>query len=178
MSSSWGNRRIAVAQRFPTQKIVRTFVRKFLRKENTNKLKWSRYFFISLEIKEDRRNKASKICSNFCHKKHPKTTEMNLKHQKTKRIENIQKKKLFNKLQQTTRAAQKDIRKQQKLFERYQRKKYLENIKKLFFNLKITNKLLLPRTVGVSKLKSLKILWVTKYAESPLCQLFLTSFVK
>ena len=131
MSSSWGNRRIAVAQRFPTQKIVRTFVRKFLRKENTNKLKLSRYFFISLEIKADRRNKANKICSNLCHKKHHKTTEMNLKHQKTKRIENIQKKKLFNKLQQTTRAAKKDIRKQQKLFERHKKNiswKHQENI--------------------------------------------------
>jgi hypothetical protein len=52
MSSSWGNRRIAVAQRFPTQKIVRTIVRKFLRKENTNKLIWSRCFFISLEIND------------------------------------------------------------------------------------------------------------------------------
>ncbi len=125
MSSSWGNRRIAVAQRFPTQKIVRTFLRKFLRKENTNKLKLSRYFFISLEIKEDRRNKANKICSNFCHKKHPKTTEMNLKHQKTKRIElkisKKKKKKWFNKLQQTTRTAQKDIKKQQKLFERHKK---------------------------------------------------------
>jgi hypothetical protein len=52
---------------------------------------------------------------------------MNLKHQKTKRIElkisKKKKKKRFNKLQQTTRTAQKDIKKQQKLFERYQRKK-------------------------------------------------------